>query len=551
MVNEETMISEEGTVEFIHNLAVENKDVSLNNSEVSNPSIPFVIDFNAEEVTPVDISDLESFTSIKVNVLKSHYVSLFRRSDILHLITDNKLYYRINTANVNADEIAKLLLFRKPKKIVFDIDEFKDLITEYTIGFWDLKLIFRILWGIDVTNAKDIYKLLNISINARKSTFLYCYNFINIARELNIYVEKMKMNKGLLLELDILKEAKLCENRGMLIDKSKYEEYKETIINKYKILEENKEAKYGKDVNFSDINSLLVYLNNNNQIPSLERSILESKNNQLFCDLKIYNDYKNIANHMVVNNKFVINYNTYSDYEIKVNIVPEYCYLDNDNQIMIEGGYSELYYRVLCELIKDKNLIKGISRYSFIRYMNEYVLENKNLGIYTEIFIKAFAKEYFEPTEIQLFSQAEYNTVISEDDINYILNLFKEKTPRLINFFSTFDGEDVIYERYNKKIFNPSVNVDLYVKQIKNLIFKTAISYVKAAILEYNAKYKNDDEIKLSIVAFFDDKILLSTTQRSLSVGIDILNRYMAVAYKEFIINTKYYNNTRTLTTKD
>ncbi|MCQ4924827.1 hypothetical protein NE686_17125 [Tissierella carlieri] len=556
-MNSENIFLEEGVIEIVDNLIdIEYVDIEevndvIEDQEDNIPSIPINIIMSTEDIDPIDISDLEDFNNIKSKILKSQYVSIYKRDNKFHLVTDTNLYYRVDIDTIPSHEIAKILVFRKPKKILFNIDEYKELILEHSIGFWDLKLIMKLLWGIEVNSAKELLQLVNISLKSRKNIYGFCSNFINLAKEINIYVEKNNLNKILMIELDIMKEAKLCEKRGIPIDSIRYEEYNEKLSNQFSILQENMINLYGESMNFSKINTIFDYLYKHNKILSLSSSILEDENKQLYTDLNTYNKYQDTLNHVILNDRFIAQYNTYDDYEVKIDIIPENYYLDIENQILIEGIYYDLYYKVLCELTRDKSLIQLVSINDFIENLNVKILGKGKLGIYSEILLRAFANGLFKPTEIQIFSQYAYKTSITEADIDYIVNLFKEKASNLFNFILNFDGKDVIYERYNKKIFNPSANLEGYIKQIMNLIFKTAVMLVKSSIDEYNTKYRYDDETNISIIAFYQNRIILSATERSYSVAIDILNRYMASAYKKFIKNAKFYNNTRTITKKD
>lgn len=549
-----TRYNEDGAVEVAGAISVDvNNDIEAEESLNSNIEgmleediLPFSITPVLKDVKPLKIDSMVAFKNIKPNILKSFYVYLFIRDNTLSLVTDNFIYYIVDLNNIPILEIAKLLVYRNPKKVVVGMEGYKDLILEGTTNFWDLKFILKQIWDIDIKNAKELLNLLKVPQDGKKNIYLFSINLINIAKEINVFVEKNKLNSSLMLELDILKESVLCEKKGIPISIDKYSKFKDMINNTYNSLKNNMVDKYGDDFDFDDTLSIFNYLYKKECVPSLEPSILKSECFSLYNDLETYNAYKSLKKHDVKGNKFFIKYDNSLRYEVNVNGTPNKSFLGSEG-ILIEGVYNDLYLRVLTELTKDNRLIEATSTNQFLEYINKIILEDDKLGIYSEIFIRAYANNNFKPLAIQEFAESQYKTAISETDINYINNLFQEKAPELIDFFKTFNGNDVIYERYNKKIFQPGTNLDNYIKQIMSLVFKTAIVYVKASIDEYIFKYKNDNTMDIDLVGFYDYKILITTTEKSKPIGIDILNRYMALAYKEFILNTKYYNTTNVI----
>ncbi|MCK9470657.1 MAG: hypothetical protein M0Q88_02760 [Bacilli bacterium] len=520
--------------------SVEEKEDGENKERAT---LPFEVEFTFDIVNPEYINTLEKYNEIKSNILKANYACLALSEKNLNIVTENGYFYIIDISVIELSEISNLLIFRKPKKVFVGIDEYSGLINENSTNFWDLGFIYKLLFGIKIKDAKEVLKIAKVPYKGRKNTYLFCVNLINIAKAINVYVEKNKLNSKLILEIDIFKKAVLFNKKGFPINVDKYNSFKNDLINKYDILIKEKKNKYGESFDFNDLQSMFAYLSNKDKIPSLEPSILALEDKELLDDINIFNSYNEALQHKIEHNNFIIRYDTFDDYQIKAEYKPNEIYLD-ENALLVEGKFIDLYYRVLTELTKDKNLIKATSTNKFLDYINENILGNSELGIYTEIFIRGYANECFNVELLQSFAGSYYKTIISDGDALYIDNLFKNKAPELIDFFINFDGMDVTYERYNKKIFNPYSNLDGYIKQIMNLIFKTAISLTMAAINEYVNKYKKDDTMDIEIIGFYENSIILKTTHKSRATAIDILNRYMSLAYKKFIRNTKYYNLT-------
>lgn len=538
--------SEVGVVEISDNAGIiEQKDDVLDNK--ANKLLPINIKPIIDDVKPITIETYESFMEIKIAVLKANYVYLYKRDNTLCVVTDTNHYYLINTDIILKKDISTLLMLRKPKKVLFNLSDFSDFIEVSTTGILDLKLAFKVLCNIEIKDSREILTLLDLPLRSRKNIYLVGSNLINVAKEINIYVERNKKNLSLMLEQDIALESVLLEKRGVPIDLKKYNDYKLKNESSYKLLEVNKESTYGNGFDFSDTSSLFNYLQNNNMVLSLDERILVDQNKKLYEDLSIFNTQEEIKQHEIVGNNFIIRYDTYTDYQLKPYLLPSEDYLYSNGIYFIEGTFVDLYMKVFAELTKDKKIIEVASGNNFIEYFNKDILGNDKLGIHSEIFIKACCNACFETQDALFFSEKYYRTAISEKDIKFINKTFNEKAPGLMKFFLNFDGNDVIYEKYQRRIFDSSTNLDGFIKQIMNLIYKTAISYVREAVNEYNAKFKIPNEIDLEIISFYDNKIILVCSEKLIPTAIDILNRYMAASYKKLIKNTKYYNITKNL----
>lgn len=508
---------------------------------------PITVSFKYEENKPISINSSEEFEKIKIDILRCFYISIYAKNNSFCIVGDNGSYYVIDTNQVPKDEISQLLIFRKPKKICFDIKEYKEFIRKESSSFWDLKLLFNLLWNFQANDIEDIFEFIDTPLKSKKSIYLYCSNMINIAKELSVYIEKNKLNKSIILESDILLLSIWCEKEGIPVCLDRYADFKENLERRYNSLYSKLHEKYGKDFDFKDKKSIFNHLSKINKLSSIEPNILEKEDINLSNDIKIYNNYNEMISHEIKNDNFIIKYDTYKEHQISWNIAPNSYYLGNVENIIVEGIYHDLYLRTLAELSRNKRLIAATSTNKFLEFINCEILENDKLGVFTEMFIKAYANGIFDSNNIQEYIYSEYDTIINKNDINIINNIFKNKALDLMNFFENFDGSDVSYERYNTKIFQPNTSLDNYIKQIINLILKTSISYIDSSINEYNNKYRRHDDKNIRIVGFYDNKIILASGEKSLSVAIDILNRYMALAYKKYIKNTRYYNTTGTV----
>lgn len=530
-------------------ISINTKDLIITQPTEENEKIkiPIEIEFNYEEEEEkgIVIKTKEEFEKIKTSILKCYYIYLYKKSETINIVTDNNKFYIFDTNSIPVDEIANLLVFRKPKKVLINIKEYKDLIKESSTNFWDLKFILKLLWNIEAENAKDISRYINMPFKAKKNAFVFSTNLIKLAKEINIYIEKNKINKYVLLENEILLQSVLLEKKGIPISVAKYNNFKKQLLAKFdKIM--NDRQKYGQNFDYSK-EEIIKYLSENQNILSLEQTILKIEQPKLAEEIRIYQNYEEMKKHTINNDRFIVSYDTYKDYQIDGNPLPNPYYYSNEGLYLVEGSYNDLYLRILAELSRDKNLIDATSNNKFIEHINLNILGNSKLGIFSEMFIKAYCKKAFEPEEIQEFIYAEYDTIISEKDIITITAIFKEKASKLFQFFLDFNGQDPEYSRYNTKIFTPDTNLDDYIKQIKNLIMKTAISYINSTLFEYQSKYRNSKDVHIELVAFMKNKIILASSEKSLSVATDILNRYMAISYKKYIKNTKYHNLTNVI----
>ena len=517
--------------------------IKENKEEINEKKIPLDLNFSYDDIKGIKIETIEEFEKIKLEILKCFYVYLFKKNEEINIITDNNRFFIINTDNIPIDIISDVLVFRKPKKIIVDIKEFSDLVKENSSSFWDLKFLIKLLWGLEVEDARDISRYINMPSRSKKNAYQFSSNLIRLAKEINIYIEKNKLNKYVLLENEILIQSIVLEKKGVPISITKYNNFKKKLIDRYNEIMNNKNSVYGENFDFSK-EETIKYLSKNNKILSLEQSILKNEQSKLAEEIRIYKNFENMKKHKINNDRFIVCYDIYRNHQIYTEPLPNTYYYSDKNIYLVEGSFNNLYLRILAELTRDKELIEAASNSQFIEHLNTKVLENKKLDIFSEMFIKAYAKQVFEPIKIQEFIYSEFDTLLNEKDISRINKMFEEKASNLFNFFKYFEGNAPEYDRYNTKIFFPNTNLDEFVKQIKNLIMKTAISYINSTIYEYQSKYRNNEDSYISVSAFTKDKIILESSEKSLPVATDILNRYMAISYKKYIKNTKYHNLT-------
>lgn len=501
-----------------------------------------ILDFThiqAEKKTTIVVKTLEQFELERINILKCQYISMAKQDDKFYIICDNRKLYILNLDNIPLSEISILLTFNKPKKIVADIYWHKDIISKDTKGYIDLDFAMKLLFRVKLT---DIIKALFANTNASKEDYLYelCVNYIDMAKKINIYLEKNKYNKQFYLENEILIKTIELNKQTIPIDKALFDSYKKKIENEYNEFK----SKDDKKLDFKDKKGVLANLEVNYQ--SLDLDFLKSNNKELYDYYSAYLMYNEIQGHKVINNGLLLKISNMLDYKVKVDVLQNNIYIDK-RYSLVGGRFNGLYYRVFCELTGDVSLIKAISDNMFLEHINDILyedIENNYLHNYTDMILRTYASGIFEPFEMSQHILNNFDTIINVGDISSINYTFEERFSKLISFLKDFNSDDVGYDRYKRIVFNKEVNFDKYIKQIMNAIVKKTLSNMDLSINDYLSKYRKSDDDVFRIAYYSSDEILLLASEGISKYAFETLNNETVNAYKFYIKRAKFFNQT-------
>lgn len=491
------------------------------------------------EANPIYINNKEELKTHMYNILNKYYVGIYQTDNVLHIVTENENYYAIDLNEINKEDLKDLFIHEKPNIVCFNINRIRDYISDKTKNILDLKVMFKVILKKNFKSEKEMYSY--FKVNNLKGIQDMCYNNILLAKSINIYVEKNKINSYVYLELFAQKIMTYVFKTGFPVDEEKYKEFTNNLEKKFNQLKE-------KNINYNDKTALLRYLSDKDKYVSLNPTILKSECPELLEDINTFKQYYGHKKHTLKEGRLYIYYDGYDvhTYSIKESLIPDSSYYVEKDIDIVEGSYNNLYYKILAELTRDKTIIEKASDDILIDYIFEK-LELKNAKnkdkFYSLIamFIDAYSNNLFYTTYLKEYFLKVCHTSVDDNDIKGINNLFYKKVPELMKFFKSFDGKGEEYKRYNTKIFYPNTNLYHFIKQIENLIIKTGIEYIYNAIEDFNNKYKYR---AINFVGFYDKKIVLSSEKKYTDIAQDILNRYMAKAYKRYIKNTKYHNTT-------
>lgn len=522
---------------------IENNDnVKVNDTDISNNSIEYkYVKFN---IPSIYINNEKDFKSNIHDIITNFYIGIYLTSNALHIATEKGNFYTIYLSKLNLESIKSLFNYSKPKIVCFNLDNFIDFIDYNTSDILDLQVAFKVILRRHFNSERDMFDYFNVK--GIKDICDICFNFIELAKKINIYIEKKKLNSYLYLELHIKKLLTLCTKNGFPIDVSKYDKFMTMLKVSYDNIDKEK-------IDYNDKDSVLNYLIDKGKFSSLNYFILKNQDKEIYKNLLTFHSYNDHNNSKRLDDKIYISYDTFNvdTLSIKENFTPNSYYFIHNNDVIIEGNYKNLYYRILAELTRDKTLIEKASEDKLLEYILEKLgiarsKEKKFFTILVGMFIEAYANGCYDDNSISSYFYKNFNTIISNKDIKNINDKFNENMRELVDFFKNFDGNSDMYLRFSTKIFHPYTNSHLYIRQIENLIYKTMINYVNNAIIDFNNRYNNTS---ISIVGFINKKLLLLANSKYIDIAIDILNRYMVYSYKRYIKNTKYYNIT--VVTKD
>lgn len=503
------------------------------------------IDFITEKVNPILVDTMESFSEAKAEYLKCFYVGIHIKEDALSIVCDNGKYFVVDLNCINLESVADSLVFIKPKKVVFDISKYSDIINENSRGFIDIRLAFNLLYNMDFKKVNDLIYEFQIPKEAWLNIYLLYSNLILATKNINIYTEKNKLNKAYYCEMDSAMLIQNIKNRGIDINISVYEEIKNNLSIQIEEIFINAKKEYGDGFDFASKKDVLKAIKEGSR--TLADSIVTSSDDPLYVNYNTFLRNRWINNLVVDDHKAYFDYNPYSDYKVESNLRLDFNFYGNGDIKVIKGEFGSLYYKVLAELSKDLNLIEAASNNNFIDYIYACLFdgEEKELHHITDIILKCFSRGLFEPFDIQKAALEHYDTILNVGDISNIRHLFEIKLEPFYEFIKNFDGESVIYERFNKKIFSPQMTLDSFIKQVINVIYKSSLLEMDRLAKDYTIKRKRRSQDRMEVCGVGENIILVSTTgEDAEKIAIDSLNRVMFSNYKIFVKNTKVQNVT-------
>lgn len=530
-------------------VSIENKDVDGNKDIKSTKDSKATGNIINYSFIPIDksavyINNNDEYRQHMYKIASNYIIALCITNNVLHLVTERQEYYVIYLNKVNKNNLEFILNHDIVKKVCFNISEIPNGIKKTNV--MELQFVLKVLLLKEFNSDREMFSYFGITERSIGNICTKAYNYIELAKKINIFVEKNKLNRYLYLEGEIRNILLETTNKGFPINVEMYKDYIDSLEEEYKEVEKQ-------NINFNDKNKLLEYLNRNNKYLSLHPEILRGEDKDLYEWLMIYKSYK-VHNNITLNDDTIqIDYDTYNlrTLNIKEHFTPNSSYYTNAMDV-IEGSYKGLYFKILAELTRNKEFIMEASKGSFLEYISTRIgiargNANSNHEIIANMFLEAYANNIFDRVNIVKYIYKYWHTYISSDDADNINKLFYDKMPEFMNFLKSFDGTSDEYSRYNTKIFHPKTNLHFYIMQIKNLIYKTAIKYVNSAINDFNAKYKDN---MIQFGGILDGKLVLLSEKEHSNIAIDILNRYMADAYKRYIKKTKYLNATEVIKIK-
>ena len=506
------------------------------------------IDYTTDKPEAIAVSNDIEFEDAKRSILKCFYTGLHIRDSFLSVVCDNGKYYVIDMDSVDRDNLVNTFSFLKPKKIVYDIENYKSILTENSKGFIDIRLAINLLYNKDYIRINQFIADFKIPPKARSNIYVLYANLIKVAKNMNIYTEKNGLNKAYYTEMDTAILMGNISKRGVDLNISVFEEIKNNTNKDIKNITNEAINKYGNEFDFEDKQKVLKAVKEGSR--SLDPMIMKVSENPLYDEYNKYKWCKWIKSLNVVGDKMYLNYSLYDDYQIKSDLSTEGKFYGNETVDVIKGEFGSLYYKVFAELTRNDSLIVAASKNNFIGYVNDILFYDghEGLSVYTDVILRCYANGVFDHFEVQKYAIENYDTVLNVGDISNFNHRLESYFGSFYTFIKEFDGLSPEYDRYSKKIFTPECSLDGYIKQIINRIFKTSLLEIEELTRDYSEKRKKKADDSLTLCGVGKDLMLLSATgEDAKQMAIDNLNRVMYKNYKYFIRNTKVYNTTSTL----
>ena len=467
------------------------------------------IDYTKSEIIDIDKSN---FSDNQYNLLKHKAIGVKVDDEIYHFLTPDKIIYRISDVNL----INIILNTPRPRKIVYD----KPCESSST---YSMQLLANILEDIKSSSLQQLIASYGYEFKDEYSSLFILLDIYNIYEKL---IYKYEYNNYINYEH---KKYKIFNNISLNIDPDLHDSRIEECTNEIQSLAVKLNLESCISENIHEFLNQITLLSDNDLVyPSTNPELLNCINlNDYNKLLELINEISYLKN---INQNII---DTYNNACIKS---PTPLVSKVTNRIIIKGTYQHLFQNIITEILnvpeyinftnEDKNLLQEI-------LISKGIDVKKNVIILLEWALMAYINGANTLDEYKQYFYYEKNTILSDDDIKYILNILDNNLNDLKKYI---DEEE-------NKIYTGNLIVHGNFKTFKKLYLNTERKLVKELILEVDSYLKDFNKQNKSKIYFlgYSDGIYLSCEDESLNVAIDTLSRTMVSVYDKFLKKTKAY----------
>lgn len=464
---------------------------------------------NNLEFQIIDITK-DNFSENQYNILNHKQIALKVDDNIHSFLTPDNIIYRLSDLNL----INIIMNTPRPRKIVYD---------SYcsTPSVYSMQLLANIIENIKSNTISEL-------ISSYGFEYTDYFNALNILLKIYQIYEKLiykyQYNPYINYEHRVYK---IFNNISFDIDNDLYQARLEECNSSISILNEKLNLKYiQKYDEFEFLNYITNCKDNNLIYPTLDSNLLHCIG---------LNNYADLIN-LLSEKRFLESINDLS-YDTYYNTLINSCIPRIDrctNKIIIKGSYKNLFQNMLAELLNDNELIEIVNANKNL--FSEILLSNnietkENIIILLEWALIAYIEGCTEPEELKMYFYLKKKTILSDDDIKYIINLLNNKLNKLttlIDMTSSSIGNNKLILHENTTSLNRSL------LKIKRRIIKDLIIDVNDYIHDFN----NKNKCKINFIGFSKETIYLECEEASLNVAIDTLTRTLVKIYDKHLLKT-------------
>lgn len=472
-----------------------------------------------------------TFTEIELTLqnFAEHHFNLMNNRCIVLLPSENDGEYRYLTpgGNIYFTSVPKLIRTINevpvPHKVSLDY-----IYHPYEQKIFNLKLLSKVLFGIEEDNNCDLIKHYikpTIEIKDTSITSL-SYYILNIFPRLEHLITVNYIWKYVYLENDldtITRNSNCIDITNEDTFNSKIEDCKEKLSILF--------TQNNIDLPISSTKEeLLKYIALNKDCHnSLNKKSLKFLEYEYLYNIIENIDMLNILTSLQENYKFPT-VNTYSNDALIDNGI-EIPFNPSDNKILIKGSYTDIYFKILAEILHNNDYIKLCEDNNLIAaLLGEKISKNTMFLDYLEKFINATNNGFTSKESILKYFEEKYLTILSQKDYETLELVYNNQLKDLSSEIAEYN--DKRYINYNPKAIihnNKATKLGIAINDKLRSITKSLFNELYLYFYDYNKKNKS----KIEVVYMDKENIYVLADPDSFNVAFDTITRIMPKAFNK------------------
>lgn len=491
------------------------------------------------------IHNNEEFVNLQHEFLDGGYIAIDIKDNILKIVTYAKKAYIIDMAQIDKKIYGVIFSSYVPRKICFDTRLlYKSQYTsELTINHpYDISHIVKMYCNQKVGSLKELIELFTNDANDNENTLLY--NIFQIKNTLNDLLERFSLMSLLNKEMKIISIVSKAEVTGIPFSQEAYDDFLYQLNENYNtaiklVVGKLGEEKLGADIKplLNNKDKLINLLHSNDLSPTFNKDFWADMKNTDLQGLIIANELINKYDNCdltIKEDRMFLEYELYDEYgNIKSNFSLDGRYvIAKEGKLIVTGSYSDLYFRIFASLSNIDFIINSVNNDTFITALTleAFKMNTPTSRFLARNFLKAYIEGYIEPQDLEDYFFNKLDTKFS--NIGKFQNTFNENSCKIIKFIKRFYRNQSRDKRF---CFNKEPALHQYIKMTEADILKSAIILVSETISIFNETNKYN----INLVGIQNGRIILEADEGALNIAVDTLNRKLTQAFDMYVRNVQ------------